>query len=56
MFVACLECFQVVYQRPPLEDQGVIPIICSMCRDRLVAQEGAPREDGEGTDGYPEAP
>ena len=34
MFLVCLECFDVVEERPPFDDSGVVPVICPNCRER----------------------
>ncbi len=47
MFLACLECFKVVEQWRPFDDQGVVPMICPGCqkhddraRQKLGIQSG----------------
>lgn len=32
MYLACIECFRVIGERPPVGDAGVIPIICPPCQ------------------------
>ena len=41
MFFACLECFGVMDEWPPVEDTGVVPVVCSTCRSGLAGQEAA---------------
>lgn len=41
MFLVCLECFEVVKTQTPLDDSGVIPMICNACRQTgYLARQG----------------